>query len=287
MSGVSSEFSLRTDSGLKLLLRIKMKVQVLVATMNQNDHSLLEEMNIQTDAVVGNQCDRDEVEHFVYNNRKIDWYSFCEKGVGLNRNNALMRATEDIILFADDDVVYCDGYEQKILDYYKSNPQADIVIFNFKMRRGNMDFYERVTHEGKITKKSATKYGTYCISARRSRLRFANVYFHLDFGGGTKFSCGEDTLFLNDCLNKGLKIYSSKTIIGTLDHGDSTWFKGFNDKFFFDKGVIYCLLNKKLACFYSAYHCIKHYKRYSEYGVKKAIKKMCEGVKYARTNKEQ
>ena len=32
-------------------------VQVLVAAMNQTDHSLLDRMNIQSDAIIGNQCD--------------------------------------------------------------------------------------------------------------------------------------------------------------------------------------------------------------------------------------
>ena len=33
-----------------------------------------------------------------------------ERGIGLSRNTALMRATADIILFADEDVTYKDGY---------------------------------------------------------------------------------------------------------------------------------------------------------------------------------
>jgi hypothetical protein len=42
------------------------KVQVLIASMNQVDHSLLSKMNIQTDAIVGNQCDKNEIETFTY-----------------------------------------------------------------------------------------------------------------------------------------------------------------------------------------------------------------------------
>ena len=42
-----------------------MTLQVLVATMHQTDHSLLEKMNIQSDAIVVNQCNRNEVERFM------------------------------------------------------------------------------------------------------------------------------------------------------------------------------------------------------------------------------
>ncbi|MBQ3082018.1 MAG: glycosyltransferase family 2 protein [Clostridia bacterium] len=259
-----------------------MAVQVLVATMNQKDCSLLDKMNIQTDAIVCNQCERNEFLDFAHNGRKIRWLSFNEKGVGLNRNNALMRATEDIVLFADDDVVYCDNYETVITEYYKAHPEADIVIFNFKMRRGDAEFYERVTKEGRVGKKGAMKYGTYCISARREKLRFANVFFHQDFGGGAKYSCGEDSLFLQDCLRKKLKIYSCKGIIGVLDHGPSTWFSGYSDKFFFDKGVLFYLLNKSMCSAIAMYHCIKHRKKYSEYGWRKALSQMKKGIKHAK-----
>ena len=91
-----------------------MTIQVLVATMHQTDHSLLEKMNIRTDAIIGNQCDRNEVEDFEWNGHRIKYLSFAERGVGLNRNNTLMRADADVCLFADDDVVYYDDYAEKI-----------------------------------------------------------------------------------------------------------------------------------------------------------------------------
>ena len=50
-----------------------MTLQVLVATMHQTDHSLLEKMNIQSDAIVVNQCNRNEVERFMYNGHQILW----------------------------------------------------------------------------------------------------------------------------------------------------------------------------------------------------------------------
>lgn len=41
-----------------------MKVEVLIAAMNQSNFQLLQKMNIQTDAIVGNQCDINEVKKF-------------------------------------------------------------------------------------------------------------------------------------------------------------------------------------------------------------------------------
>lgn len=257
-----------------------MNVQVLIATMYQNDYSLLDKMNIQTDAIVGNQCNRNEIEEFVYKGRRIQWLSFCERGVGLNRNNTLMRATGDIILFADDDVVYLDGYENTITEFYKKHPDADVVIFNFKMKRGETVFFDRVVKEGKINRRSATKYGTYCISARKSKIRFANVFFHQEFGGGTTYSNGEDSIFLQDCFRKKLKVYTCKSHIGILDHGVSTWFKGYTDKYFFDKGVLFSVLFPVLCYMCALFHCYKYRKKYNEYGWYTAFRQMVKGIVY-------
>ena len=101
-------------------------MQVLVATMHQTDHSLLEKMNIQSDAIVVNQCNRNEVERFMYNGHQILWMSLNERGIGLSRNTALMRATADIILFADEDVRYKDGYAQVIESAFEKNRNADM-----------------------------------------------------------------------------------------------------------------------------------------------------------------
>ncbi|HCG35033.1 MAG TPA: hypothetical protein DER23_01695, partial [Clostridiales bacterium] len=109
-----------------------MTVEVLVASMHQTNHGLLQKMNIQSDAIIGNQCDRNEIENFIYQGHKIRYLSFCERGVGLNRNNALMRATADICILADDDMVFDDGYEQKVKTWFARYPQADILIFNIE-----------------------------------------------------------------------------------------------------------------------------------------------------------
>lgn len=261
-----------------------MKLQVIVATMNQTDYSLLDKMNIQSDAIICNQCDKTAIEEFEYKGHMIKWFSFAERGVGLNRNNGLMRATADIILFADDDVVYADGYPQIIEHYYKSNPKADVVIFNMNVSRNGL-LKPIVSKEGRASGKELTKYGTYCISAKREKLHFNNITFHLQFGGGTVYTCGEDTLFLQNCYAEKLQIYTTKNYIANVDHGESTWFKGYTDKFFYDKGVLYYCINRKWAVFFSLYHCFKHRKMYETYGWKNGFAQMKKGVMYCKHGK--
>ena len=259
-----------------------MRIQVLIATMNQQDHSLLKKMNIQTDAIVGNQCDRNEVEHFNYRGHNIAWYSFAERGVGLNRNNALMRATGDIGLFADDDMVYVDSYTQIVKKAFEQITDADVIVFDLKYPHEGR---RPITCIQRLKKKDCMRFGAARIAVRLSRIHLNGVNFNLCFGGGAKYSSGEDTLFLNDCLDKKLKIYAYPAVIAHLqDERGSTWFKGYNDKFFFDKGVLYYLLNRKFGGLFAGYHCIKHRKKYRIYGCFNAWKQMYQGFRYAKTN---
>lgn len=261
-----------------------MRIQVLVATMKQQDHSLLEKMNIQTDAIVGNQCERNEVEHFRFKGHDIAWYSFAERGVGLNRNNVLMRADADIVLFADDDMVYVDSYFEIVKKAFEELPDADVIVFDLKYPHGGR---RPITKIQRLNKKNCMKFGAARFGVRLSRIHLNGISFNLCFGGGTKYSSGEDTLFLNDCLDKDLRIYAYPAVIAHLqDERESTWFHGYNDKFFFDKGVLYYLLNRKLGGLFAGYHCIKHCKKYRTYGCFNAWKQMYRGFQYAKTKGE-
>ena len=60
-----------------------MKIQVLVASMHQQDHSLLDKMHIRSDVIVGNQCDHNAVEQFDYNGHTALYLHFAERGVFL------------------------------------------------------------------------------------------------------------------------------------------------------------------------------------------------------------
>lgn len=255
-----------------------MRIQVLVASMHQTDHSLLEKMNIQTDAIVGNQCDRNEIEDFEWNGHKIKYLNFAERGVGLNRNNSLMRADADVCLFADDDVIYYDDYAEKIENAFSNQPDADVIVFNFKTSRDGSEPRDVVTKYRRVGKRGVTSYPTPLIAFKTDSIKRKNIVFHRMFGGGAEFSCGEDTIFLQDCVKKGLRIYTCPVTLGTIDHGISTWFNGFTDKFFVDKGVLYRCAFGKMAKAYAAYHVIKHRRLYASIGIKKSLKLMWEGI---------
>ena len=249
--------------------------------MHQSDFSLINEMNIKSDAVFANQCDRTAYEELNFDGHTAKMISTKTRGVGKNRNLALIYASADICLFADDDVVYNDGYEKTVCRFYEEHPDADVVVFNFTVSRNGSDPAPIVGKTMKLKGKRLS-YGTYAISVRRSSIDWHNIKFHHSFGGGATYSCGEDTCFLNDCFKKKLTVYVCAETIGVVDHKESTWFNGFTDKYFIDKGVLFYKLVKGLAVHAAFYHCFKHRKEYSEFGWKKGLGLMVQGIRQAK-----
>ena len=119
-----------------------MKVEVLASVMNASLPETVQHMNLQSDAVIINQCDRlgQEEMQISPGNGRIRFCSFPDRGIGRSRNEAILRAEGDICLFSDADIVYEDGYEAAVLAEFERNPRADMIIFNIEVeeeRNGN------------------------------------------------------------------------------------------------------------------------------------------------------
>ena len=96
---------------------VTMKFEVLLATIDQTDDSILDTMGLRSDVIVCNQTnEKTDYRVFTKNGYTVRWYDFQERGVGLNRNNALLRSTADICLLSDDDVLYEEDYVKTVLE---------------------------------------------------------------------------------------------------------------------------------------------------------------------------
>lgn len=221
------------------------KIQLLVSAVNQDAAVLAEQMNIRGDAVIVNQCDRYGYEEFGEKGHRIQVFSMAERGVGLSRNTALLHADADICVFSDEDIVLCEDYEERIVRAYEELPDADMILVNVKVAPSRRTYWNEDIH--RINYRNYGRYPAYSITARHEALLRANVHYSLLFGGGARYSNGEDSLFLRDCLKAGLKIYSHTVCIGEEKERKSTWFSGYHEKFFRDRGVLYHYLYGRLA----------------------------------------
>lgn len=218
-----------------------MTYQLLVATMNQTDHSLCERMNLHSGAIIVNQCDRLGAEEWAHDGYAVRMLSFAERGVGLSRNSALMRADADIVEFADDDMIFTDTCKEDVLREFERHPEADAIIFSVESLNPNRPL-RKIQRFERISRWKALKYGCARLAVRREKLIYNNISFSLLFGGGAKYGSGEDSLFLQDCFRAGLKIYRSPVKVADVRQDSSSWFEGYTDKYYFDKGALFAAL---------------------------------------------
>ncbi len=219
--------------------------EILCTTMHQTDFSKIKEMNIKSNVVFANQCDHTSYEEMDFDGHTAKMISTTTRGVGKNRNLSLIYASADICLFADDDVVYDDDAEQKILSEFEKNPDADVMIFHFESNHPT-----RKPPKYNETKKwvsAKNPWGAVRIAFRLSAVRKANVWFTTLFGGGCIFPSGEDSIWLKSARKAGLTFYVSKETIGKVSYENSSWFTGYDEKYFYGVGACYQAINPKTA----------------------------------------
>lgn len=217
-----------------------MSVQLLISCVDKNIPELIKKLQLQSPAIIVNQCGEDKEEQLQAAGFPVDIYYRNERGVGRSRNLALSKADKDICLFGDEDIVYVKGYEAQVEAEFAAHPEADGIMFQVEVTP------ERKTYQndewGKVTLWNCGRYPAYSMSFRREKLQKTGVKFSLLFGGGAPYSNGEDSLFIRQVLKAGMKIYKSPVCIGKEIPRPSTWFTGYHEKFFFDRGVLYYFL---------------------------------------------
>lgn len=222
-----------------------MKLEILVAAVDKDLEKLINSMNLRCDAVIINQSNVDDYKEIEYEYGVVKYASMNERGVGRSRNAALSKATGDILLFSDEDIIYDDDAVTKVLNAFESHPEADMLLFNMEVCENRATYHtEKLT---RIKWYNSGRYPTYSFAIKRDKLIESGVEFSLLFGGGAKYGCGEDSIFLKNLVDKGTKIYAVPISIGKEQERESTWFKGYNEKFFYDKGVLFHFLYGRMA----------------------------------------
>ena len=255
-----------------------MKLQVLVAAMGRQDTALAEKMHIRCDAVISNQADREEDVTVPTPYGAVRMITTATRGVGLNRNIALDAADGDILLLADDDVVYREDMPQEVIRAFAQHPEADLLIFGMEMERDGVVFETRQEPFHRLRVWNAMKYGAVRIAIRRSALDKSGVRFHQSFGGGCPFSAGEDSLFLKACFDYGLSVYAHPYVLGRSRKDTSSWFVGYNEKYFYDKGVLVRHLFPHTA-YVMAFYFGACFKRETAVGLLKRLRLVYAGVR--------
>lgn len=238
-----------------------MRLEVLLSCMHQTDASLIQKLGISGDAVIINQSDREEYAEFVVQDKNIRMHTTRERGLTKSRNMAIAMSRADICLLCDDDERLCAGYEEIILKAYEMNPRADVLIFRVRGLYSSLG-----TKACRLRFPKTMKVSSVQISFRRESLLKAGVGFDPLLGAGSGNGAEEELKFLLDCQRAGLRIFYVPQEIASLQGSESTWFTGFDTRFFENRGTTTrYILGPWLAALYAFYYVLRKRKLYGKY----------------------
>jgi len=222
---------------------MKLSLEVLCATMNREDFSLVKEMNIKSNVFFANQDGRYMYEEqMLANGKKARMLTTNTLGTSVNRNISLLHSCGDICLLSDDDVVYDDDYESIIIENFENNPNADMIIFNLRTNSQERKI-EEIKSKKKMSRFCRNPYGAVRVAFRRKSQQKFNCWFSMMLGPNALYKMGEDSKFINEFREKG-SVYLSNDYIGEVNFESSSWFEGYTEEYFFNKGA-YLEISKK------------------------------------------
>ncbi|MBR3972371.1 MAG: glycosyltransferase family 2 protein [Oscillospiraceae bacterium] len=251
--------------------------------MHQSGDALIRASHITGSAVVINQCDREDYAEFSTENGLVRMYSTTQRGLTKSRNLAISKSDADLCLLCDDDEVFVEGYEEAILSAYEQLPQADVIIFKMINRPASFSDEVQRLHFPKTMKVSSWQ-----ISFRRESILRSGVRFDELMGAGSGNGAEEELKFLTDCEKAKLQIYYVPVEIASVAQTESTWFAGFTDQFFYNRGATTrYILGVPMAALYGVYYVVKKRGMYaSQISPGKALAAIFRGIKDNKIGKQ-
>lgn len=219
-----------------------MRLSIFVSTMRMQGDALIDRLQAEGLPVSFiNQCDSAGEREM----RGLKIFDINERGLSRSRNAALDRADGDLLWLCDDDLIFAPDCEKTILRAFSEHPDADALMFEVVCEtegRKNRPIGEEHT----LAISNAMRYPTFQYVFRTEFLKKTGIRFDTRFGSGSEYSSGEDSLFTAALLRAGAKIIAVPLTVARVEHTDSAWFRGFDEKYRHDKGALFrCLFGRK------------------------------------------
>lgn len=250
------------------------RIEFIVATTGQENLNFAKKMNLQAPTVITNQCGR----YQIHQEDNIVMVGTPTCGVGVNRNIGINLTDAEYALITDDDMVFYDNAIDILNQALGLHPDADVIIFGFDYVKDSKIVRKRMQKSEQVKLYNCLNYGICCALVKISSIRKNNISFTMLFGGGCLYGSGEDSLFYLECVRKKMKIYTYAESVGMNQYRESTWFKGYNDKFFYDKGAWIACAFPKIKFLMICYFTMRFKKR-SNLTVGTIIKRLSQGTK--------
>lgn len=129
----------------------------------------------------------------------VEVWRFDGTGLSANRNNAIAHCRADILLFADDDIIYNPEGLQAVIDTFARHPQLDVATF----RSVHGDTARFPAQDTKLGRRMPRNY--YVTSFEIAFRRSAGLRCCPELGlGSPRLHAGEDEMLLMSAIRRGL-----------------------------------------------------------------------------------
>lgn len=180
-------------------------VEILISTMNKDSLDFLIPMFpflhfSNFSIVVINQTKNDRLLVSDYPNIRV--FNSSDIGLSKSRNLALKNATGKILLIADDDVVYQEGFLSKITASHNQYKEATTITFSAIQTNGSFLKKYPLVSKTKMNSFDILNTSSIEITLKKDKIESLGIQFDENFGLGSTFEMGEEAIFLFDLKSK-------------------------------------------------------------------------------------
>ena len=194
----------------------KQDLEILVSTMNRNSLDFLIPMFpfchfSDFSILIVNQTEENKL--LVSDFPSIRVINSFEKGLSKSRNLALKNAIGKIVLIADDDVIYMNDFDTKIIQAY--NQYDNKAVISFCIEKPNGLLFKKYSPNAKKNLSLMELFNVLSIEISLNKLILdkLGITFDENFGLGSEFQMGEEAVFLSDIKNKNQQIAFVPSVI--------------------------------------------------------------------------
>ncbi len=187
----------------------KPEIEILLATMNRENLDFIraifpQDIPQRVALLIVNQSEDKKLQT---HHPQIRIVNSPEKGLSKSRNTALQHARGEICVFTDDDVVFLDGFEQKIRKAFAHFPQSSFIRFRYEKEQGILAKDYPNQPKAHLSDFDMLNTSSLEMAIRRRDLQSQKIRFDEHFGlGSGVFKMGEEHLFLAALQQKGLQL---------------------------------------------------------------------------------
>jgi glycosyltransferase involved in cell wall biosynthesis len=194
----------------------KEDLEILISTMNRDSFDFLIPMFpfshfSKFKILIINQTSNDKLLVSEYQSVKV--VNSFDVGISKSRNLAILNSESKILLFADDDIVFIEKFDEIIIKAYDDNPLASAICFQTLTPEGAL-YSKYPKHIKLLNTKEITKVLSIELTCNSDKIKKGKIKFNELFGLGSQFQDSETFFYLSKIKHKALIIlFCPQTIV--------------------------------------------------------------------------